>query len=99
MEYGGCNIADPHNCLGSALLGRVALYEWVWTCWKKYDAMGVGFEVTYVFKPCPVSHTTSSCLQDQDVILIHPFSAPSSQDVCLHTTVSCNDDTIPEGLP
>ena len=27
-----------------ALLGGVALLEWVWLCWRKYVTVGVGFE-------------------------------------------------------
>ena len=28
-----------------ALLGGVALLEWVWPCWRKGVTVGVGFEV------------------------------------------------------
>ena len=45
-----------------ALLGNVALVEGMWPCWWKCITIEVGFEVTYMFKPCPVWHTPSCCL-------------------------------------
>ena len=39
MKLGGCNslnLIGPISSWEGALLGGVALLEWVWPCWKKY---------------------------------------------------------------
>ena len=47
-----------------ALLGGVALLEWVWPCWRKFITLRVGFEAP-MLKLCPVWNRDPppSCLQ------------------------------------
>ena len=59
-----------HSCVwvlglqGVALLGGVALLEWVWPCWKKCVTVWVGFEVFCAQAlPSLVFQSPSRCLQ------------------------------------
>ena len=40
-------VIGPIISYGVALLGGVALMEWIWACWRKCVTVGVGFEVFY----------------------------------------------------
>ena len=46
---------------GVALLGGVALSEWVWPCWRKCVTVGAGFEVSYA-QALPSVEDISCCL-------------------------------------
>ena len=74
---------------GVALLGGVALLEWVWPCWRKCVTVGAGFEVSYA-QAMSTSMAHSLLLPaDHDVELWAPPAVP-----CLpaHGHASCRDD-------
>ena len=53
---------------GIALLGGMALLEYIWPSWRKYVTVGVGFEVSYA--QATSSETMHLLLPpDQDVAL------------------------------
>ena len=73
---------------GVALLGGMALLEWVWPCWRKCVTVEAGFEVS---RFQALSSKARSLLQlpvDQDVELSAP-PAPRLPGPC---HASCHDD-------
>ena len=60
---------------GMALLGGVALLEWVWPCWRKCVTVEVGFEVSYAQAMPSVTHSLLLLPADQDTELL-AFPAP-----------------------
>ena len=73
IECGNLNVINLQKLIGVALLGGMALLEWVWPCWRKCITLEVGFEGSYTQAMLSVNIVHFLLSLDQDGEL----SAPS----------------------